>query len=168
MCSVEYGVRVVDGDVNMMGLPHVIMNGADPSADQRVASGGMFFFSSRRRHTRLQGDWSSDVCSSDLVAFAFAHFINPRGGDAVARGYRKNFSAGRDKEPRVIVCTFAICGATDDEAERLAAPIDLRRLHMALNIDSPVPTAEEAARHAYSDEERRYVLGQRERAVIGG
>src|SRR5256885_14017226 len=26
----------------------------------------MFFFSSRRRHTRLQGDWSSDVCSSDL------------------------------------------------------------------------------------------------------
>src|SRR5205807_5137960 len=26
------------------------------------------FFSSRRRHTRLQGDWSSDVCSSDLIA----------------------------------------------------------------------------------------------------
>src|SRR5256885_1955340 len=26
-----------------------------------------FFISSRRRHTRLQGDWSSDVCSSDLV-----------------------------------------------------------------------------------------------------
>src|SRR5256885_13108318 len=27
-----------------------------------------FFFSSRRRHTRLQGDWSSDVCSSDLIS----------------------------------------------------------------------------------------------------
>src|SRR5256885_13091970 len=26
-----------------------------------------FFFSSRRRHTRLQGDWSSDVCSSDYL-----------------------------------------------------------------------------------------------------
>src|SRR5262249_58747683 len=26
----------------------------------------MFFFSSRRRHTRLVSDWSSDVCSSDL------------------------------------------------------------------------------------------------------
>src|SRR6266480_5092859 len=25
-----------------------------------------FFFSSRRRHTRLTCDWSSDVCSSDL------------------------------------------------------------------------------------------------------
>src|SRR5256885_12139153 len=32
------------------------------SSDSRL----FFFFSSRRRHTRLQGDWSSDVCSSDL------------------------------------------------------------------------------------------------------
>src|SRR3712207_8429606 len=29
----------------------------------------MFFFSSRRRHTRYWRDWSSDVCSSDLAAF---------------------------------------------------------------------------------------------------
>src|SRR5207248_2333737 len=28
----------------------------------------LFFFSSRRRHTRSYGDWSSDVCSSDLKA----------------------------------------------------------------------------------------------------
>src|SRR5256885_12953284 len=32
-----------------------------------VLGDAVFFFSSRRRHTRLQGDWSSDVCSSDLV-----------------------------------------------------------------------------------------------------
>src|ERR1039457_7391006 len=30
---------------------------------------GFVFFSSRRRHTRLQGDWSSDVCSSDLFTY---------------------------------------------------------------------------------------------------
>src|SRR5262249_59414809 len=30
----------------------------------------IFFFSSRRRHTRLVSDWSSDVCSSDLLARA--------------------------------------------------------------------------------------------------
>src|SRR2546428_5857070 len=29
-----------------------------------------FFFSSRRRHTRSDRDWSSDVCSSDLNAIA--------------------------------------------------------------------------------------------------
>src|SRR5256885_7753294 len=32
-----------------------------------------FFFSSRRRHTRLQGDWSSDVCSSDLGSLLELH-----------------------------------------------------------------------------------------------
>src|SRR3989454_11166076 len=32
-----------------------------------------FFFSSRRRHTRLQGDWSSDVCSSDLPSYFASH-----------------------------------------------------------------------------------------------
>src|SRR2546430_12510392 len=31
-----------------------------------------FFFSSRRRHTRFDCDWSSDVCSSDLVQFQFS------------------------------------------------------------------------------------------------
>src|SRR3989454_147162 len=34
----------------------------------------VFFFSSRRRHTRLQGDWSSDVCSSDLYYETFNMF----------------------------------------------------------------------------------------------
>src|SRR5256885_3625413 len=37
-----------------------------------VSSVSVFFFSSRRRHTRLQGDWSSDVCSSDLASRAIA------------------------------------------------------------------------------------------------
>src|SRR5690606_38300678 len=32
----------------------------------------LFFFSSRRRHTRFSRDWSSDVCSSDL----FIYYLN--------------------------------------------------------------------------------------------
>src|SRR5260370_12796455 len=31
------------------------------------SSSPAFFFSSRRRHTRFKCDWSSDVCSSDLL-----------------------------------------------------------------------------------------------------
>src|SRR5688572_31491054 len=37
----------------------------------------LFFFSSRRRHTRFDCDWSSDVCSSDLRCVHFAE-----GGEA--------------------------------------------------------------------------------------
>src|SRR5256885_6861447 len=40
---------------------------------------GGFFFSSRRRHTRLQGDWSSDVCSSDLVAKSVVRWRDANG-----------------------------------------------------------------------------------------
>src|SRR2546430_7074800 len=43
-----------------------------------------FFFSSRRRHTRFDCDWSSDVCSSDLVG-------DP---DAVAREMARLSAAG--------------------------------------------------------------------------
>src|SRR5205807_7613097 len=50
----------------------------------------MFFFSSRRRHTRLQGDWSSDVCSSDLA--------RPRSRSSGGSGER---SGGRSR-PRPI------------------------------------------------------------------
>src|SRR5438445_12961140 len=35
---------------------------------------GDFFFSSRRRHTRYWRDWSSDVCSSDLISSCRACF----------------------------------------------------------------------------------------------
>src|SRR3989442_6472438 len=34
----------------------------------------LFFFSSRRRHTRCGRDWSSDVCSSDLTDFQVPFF----------------------------------------------------------------------------------------------
>src|SRR2546421_1101769 len=44
-----------------------------------VAFCSFFFFSSRRRHTRSDRDWSSDVCSSDLLCAVFpgAHLSVP-------------------------------------------------------------------------------------------
>src|SRR6266567_2877102 len=37
----------------------------------------LFFFSSRRRHTRFDCDWSSDVCSSDLIGGATGSYSVP-------------------------------------------------------------------------------------------
>src|SRR5262245_53112906 len=39
--------------------------GAAIAIEMPLFDGGLFFFSSRRRHTRCLSDWSSDVCSSD-------------------------------------------------------------------------------------------------------
>src|SRR2546426_1068551 len=63
-----------------------------------------FFFSSRRRHTRLQGDWSSDVCSSDLQTLQ--HLLIARAADvrlAQAQALRLGSDAGvrRSEERRV-------------------------------------------------------------------
>src|SRR5262249_45668098 len=45
--------------------------GAAEGGGRRQRRGdGVCFFSSRRRHTRLVSDWSSDVCSSDLSSVA--------------------------------------------------------------------------------------------------
>src|SRR5690348_4010952 len=38
---------------------------AVPAYEKAISLTTDFFFSSRRRHTRWTGDWSSDVCSSD-------------------------------------------------------------------------------------------------------
>src|SRR5207248_5167343 len=43
-----------------------------------------FFFSSRRRHTRSYGDWSSDVCSSDLE-IERAHVLGVSLGGTIAQ-----------------------------------------------------------------------------------
>src|SRR5256886_11218930 len=68
---VETGVRV-----RWMYLEHV--NGAESQGRSAVGVGTLeeFFFSSRRRHTRFDCDWSSDVCSSDLAIAVVGLAVN--------------------------------------------------------------------------------------------
>src|SRR3712207_7137337 len=49
----------------------------------QVVSKCIFFFSSRRRHTRYWRDWSSDVCSSDLDTHLFFALKDVRVRNAV-------------------------------------------------------------------------------------
>ena len=113
-------------------------------------------------------DYSGALASSLGLRFAFAHFINAFGGDAVMRAYRDQYRASpREPEPVSLLCVFVICAPSSAEAERLAASIDLRRVHMARGIDAPVPTLEEAQAHRYSEPERTYVEQQRARLVHG-
>src|SRR5260370_34188727 len=52
-------------------------------ADLQCRVRRVFFFSSRRRHTRFKCDWSSDVCSSDL---SLAATLGPIGHVAYTAG----------------------------------------------------------------------------------
>src|SRR5436189_532358 len=56
----------------------------------------VFFFSSRRRHTRYIGDWSSDVCSSDLHhLFRFDHRFLSEHEEALSRLGRPSHDGAR-------------------------------------------------------------------------
>src|SRR5688500_2183555 len=55
-----------------------------------------FIFSSRRRHTRLQGDWSSDVCSSDLDAWKQMPVVPTSVSDRAIEIYELGLTLGND------------------------------------------------------------------------
>src|SRR5688572_32415626 len=62
-----------------------------------------FFFSSRRRHTRFDCDWSSDVCSSDLVeAERTQNGAQPVAGGFCCPGYRVHRQECRRPRPDVV------------------------------------------------------------------
>src|SRR5437762_11491396 len=68
-----------------------------------------FFFSSRRRHTRYIGDWSSDVCSSDLITLlvltASALAWGEDGGGTVKGGATTTVAGGTGAPSYVPVIT---------------------------------------------------------------
>ncbi len=113
-------------------------------------------------------DYSAALACQLGLPFAFAHFINGHGGDGVTRAYRQQYRASPQRsQPRAMVCTFVVCAERSEDAERLAHSIDLRRLEMALGIDSPIPTLAQAEAREYTAQERAYIAQQRVRAVIG-
>src|SRR6266850_5694034 len=70
-----------------------------------------FFFSSRRRHTRLQGDWSSDVCSSDLrsrCSCARAATDRPRRSAEPPRCARSGEHTSELQSPCNLVCRLLL------------------------------------------------------------
>ncbi len=113
-------------------------------------------------------DYSAALAAHLGLRFAFAHFINAHGGDAVSRAYRHTFQPScREYTPQSLVCVFVICAPTADEAERLAAPIDHRRVLMASGRESLILSTDQALAWSYSDPERAIIARERQRVVIG-
>jgi len=113
-------------------------------------------------------DYSGLLAAQLGLRFSFAHFINAQGGDLVMRAYKERFQAsGRESGPRTSVCCFVICADSDAEAERRAKVVDSRRLDMAYNLDTVVPTQEQAEARPLTDPERAHIQQQRARLVHG-
>jgi luciferase family oxidoreductase group 1 len=115
-------------------------------------------------------DYGGALAAQLGLKFAFAHFINPHGGETVADAYLTDYNAqGRAPQPHHAVAIFAVCAATQAQAQDLAAGVDLRRLQMAYGLNKPIPTPAEAraAEAHYSERDRMVIAQQRARSVIG-
>src|SRR5437762_4932871 len=78
-----------------------------------------FFFSSRRRHTRYIGDWSSDVCSSDLFATLIG-WIVPL---LLALTWATEYGWGAPRVVSLLVASTAMLGLLVYAESRAAEPI---------------------------------------------
>src|SRR5690606_40994900 len=85
-----------------------------------------YLFSSRRRHTRFSRDWSSDVCSSDLVQHVVDHLLARQAHDVVALRLGLRLSRGPCPLP-------LIAGEGLGAAQQVVLP-DGRTLLLALQI----------------------------------
>src|SRR5262249_57438576 len=81
-----------------------VVSTLDPCPTSNLSCLFLFFFSSRRRHTRLVSDWSSDVCSSDLASASRPHQRREDRGRLARVPQRRTQSPGgrlRSEERRV-------------------------------------------------------------------
>src|SRR5207248_6385229 len=80
-----------------------------------------FFFSSRRRHTRSYGDWSSDVCSSDLLLVAVRIRDREYGQRPATRGRLCGLrgSAGDRSEERRVGKEWGFGGTVEKSNENI-------------------------------------------------
>src|SRR5205814_6619829 len=69
----------------------------------------VFFFSSRRRHTRCLSDWSSDVCSSDL-----RHATGATSGVSAEGGAHSAQRCGGSPHEALAQATIGLCGRSEE------------------------------------------------------
>ncbi|WP_420993563.1 LLM class flavin-dependent oxidoreductase [Cupriavidus sp. 30B13] len=112
-------------------------------------------------------DYGGALAARLGLRFAFAHFINPHMGHAVARHYREDFTPAYDERPYSAAAIFVICADTEAEAAALERAVDLRRLQMAYGVNAPIPSLAQAAQHEPTERDRLIVERERPRTICG-
>src|SRR5216683_7072767 len=114
-----------------------------------------FFFSSRRRHTRSDRDWSSDVCSSDLAPLVTAVLLRPDHADEpglaeLAREPAVEAAPGERALGRASVAQLALEEIADLRAGllrlgRQLTQLEVERGHSVPSYDFSKPTCRNTA-----------------------
>jgi luciferase family oxidoreductase group 1 len=113
-------------------------------------------------------DYSAELAAQLGLGFAFAHhFAHHDAADAMGR-YRAGFRPSVWLErPQAILAAAVVAAATDAEAERLAATLDLNYVRRARGEYRPLVSPEEALAYSYSPAEEEARRANRARMFVG-
>jgi luciferase family oxidoreductase group 1 len=112
--------------------------------------------------------YSAQLAAAVGAGFSFAHHFSEFDPVAPMRHYRDHFrpSAARP-EPCAILAVAVVAAETDDEADRLAATVDLNFVRRAKGEYLPLTSPEEALAYPYTPVDRERIRINRRRIVVG-
>jgi luciferase family oxidoreductase group 1 len=113
-------------------------------------------------------DYSAQLAGQIGAAFAFAHHFANFDAVEAMKLYRDNFrpSPSHDK-PYAILATHVVCADSDEEAERLAATVELNFVRRAKGEYLPLASPEDAAAYDYSPVDKARIAQNRSRLTVG-
>jgi luciferase family oxidoreductase group 1 len=112
-------------------------------------------------------DYSSALAAAAGMGFAFAHHFSDHDAVAALTDYRRDFKPSVLDQPYAILAVAAVLADSDEEAERLAATIDLNGVRRARGEYLPLASPQEALAQTYSDGERERIRRGRARLFVG-
>jgi luciferase family oxidoreductase group 1 len=111
---------------------------------------------------------SAHAAGTAGMGYSFASHFSPVPAEPALRRYRGAFEpSAAFQKPHAILGVSVICAPTDEQAEHLAATVDLMWLRLRKGEFAPLPSPEEALAYEYSPMERNAIAENRARHVIG-
>ncbi len=113
-------------------------------------------------------EYGAQVAAAFGLGFAFARHLNPRGAPDAMRRYREEFRPSAQRsEPFAILTVSAICADRAERAQELALSLGLGVVRMRQGRPGKLPTPEEAAAHAWTEDESDQLRRYRRAQVLG-
>jgi luciferase family oxidoreductase group 1 len=113
-------------------------------------------------------DYSAQLAGQIGAAFAFAHHFATFDAVEAMRLYRDSFRpSASHQRPYAILGTHVVCADTDEEAERLAATVDLNVALRAKGERPPLASPEDALAYDYTPVDRARIAQNRTKLLVG-
>lgn len=111
---------------------------------------------------------SASLAAEVGASYAYAQFITGGMGVSSVNWYRDKFKKSVvSTAANTIICSFVICGETEEEVNNQTAMMDLTLLLVETGKSYGVPSLEKALAYKYSEEEMKIVSRNRRRMIIG-